>query len=226
MTSDAEPNANGRPNSQHGLKVVVLGATGGTGLELVKQALRRGHVVTAFVRCPERLKEFEDRISVKPGDLLNSRELQEVIQNHDAVLSGFGPRVPVSKADANLLERFARALTTALPAAGVRRVIVESVAFLFKDSIFPPAYLLGRLFFPRTVADASAMERIFANTDLDWTMVRSPELTDKPYTGKYRVEEGRLPRFGLKISRADVADLMIKLAENGASVRKVVGIAN
>ena len=131
-------------------------------------------------------------------------------------MSGFGPRVPVSKADANLLERFAGALTRAMPAAGVRRVIVESVAFLFKNSIFPPAYVLGRLFFSRTVADASAMERIFANTDLDWTMVRPPELTDKPYRGKYRMQEGHLPRFGLKISRADVADLMIKHAEDHA----------
>jgi putative NADH-flavin reductase len=113
-----------------------------------------------------------------------------------------------------------------MPAAGVQRVVVESVAFLFKNSIFPPAYLLGRLFFPGAVADASAMERIFADTELDWTMVRPPELMDQPYTGKYRVREGHLPRFGLKICRADVADLMIKLAENGASIGKVVGIAN
>jgi putative NADH-flavin reductase len=70
------------------------------------------------------------------------------------------------------------------------------------------------------------MERIFAESDLDWTMVRPPELTDKPYTGKYRVREGHLPRFGLKISRADVADFMITLAENHASIRKVVGVAN
>jgi putative NADH-flavin reductase len=182
--------------------------------------------VTALVRSPDRLKQFQDRIIVKKGDLLNIGELEQVMQGHDAVLSGFGPRVPVSKADANLLERFARALTRAMPAAGVRRVIIESVAFLFKDSIFLPAYLLGRLLFPRTVADASAMERIFAETDLDWTMVRPPELTDKPYSGKYRMQEGHLPRFGLKVSRADVAELMIKLAENPASIHKVVGIAN
>ena len=188
--------------------------------------MERGHSVTALVRSPDRLKPFRDRITVKQGDLLNSAELEQVIQGHDAVLSGFGPRAPRSEANANLLERFALALTTAMPAAGVRRVVVESVAFLFKNSILPPAYLFSRLFLPRTVADASAMERIFANTGLDWTMVRPPELTDKPYTGKYRVQEGHLPRFGLKISRADVADLMIKLAENGTSIRKVVGIAN
>lgn len=226
MHRDPDIGGSGQGNNRRRLRLVVLGATGGTGLELVKQALERGHWVTAFVRSPDRLRDFRDRIDIKQGDLLNSSELELAIQGHDAVLSGFGPRVPVAKADANLLERFARALTTAIPDAGVRRVIVESVAFLFKDSIFPPAYLLGRLFFPRTVADASAMERIFTNTDLDWTMVRPPELTDKPYTGKYRVREGHLPRFGLKVSRADVADLMIKLAENHGSIRRVVGIAN
>jgi len=226
MHRDPDIGGSGQGNNRRRLRLVVLGATGGTGLELVKQALERGHWVTAFVRSPDRLRDFRDRIDIKQGDLLNSSELELAIQGHDAVLSGFGPRVPVAKADANLLERFARALTSAIPDAGVRRVIVESVAFLFKDSIFPPAYLLGRLFFPRTVADASAMERIFTNTDLDWTMVRPPELTDKPYTGKYRVREGHLPRFGLKVSRADVADLMIKLAENHGSIRRVVGIAN
>ena len=78
----------------------------------------------------------------------------------------------------------------------------------------------------QTVADASAMEQVFAESELDWTMVRPPELTDKPYTGKYRVREGHLPLFGFKISRADVADFMLKAAENHASSRKVVGVCN
>jgi len=208
------------------MKLVVLGATGGTGLEIVRQATERGHSVTALVRSPERLKQFWDRITVKQGNLLNSRDLQQVIQGHDAVVSAFCPRVPVSKTDTTLLQRFAVALTSAMPHTDVRRVVVESVAFLFKDSLLPPAYLLGRLLFPRTVADASAMEQVFAESELDWTMVRPPELTDKPYTGKYRVREGHLPLFGFKISRADVADFMIKAVENHVSIRKVVGVCN
>ena len=208
------------------MKLIVLGATGGTGLEIVRRALERGHSVTAFIRSPEKLNLLRDRITVKQGDLLNCAELKQVIKNHNAVLSGFGPRVPVSKADAHLLEQFSVALTWAMPRAGVRRVIVESVAFLFKNSILPPAYFLGRLLFPRTVADASAMERIFGESDLDWTMVRPPELTDKPYTGKYRMQEGHLPRFGFTVSRADVADFMIKAVENQVAIRKVVGISN
>jgi putative NADH-flavin reductase len=107
-----------------------------------------------------------------------------------------------------------------------RRVVVESVAFLFKNSIIPPTYLLGRLLFPSLVADAAAMERIFAESSLDWTMVRPPELTNGPYAGKYRVREEHLPTFGFKISRADVADYMIKAVEQHLSNRKIVGVSN
>jgi putative NADH-flavin reductase len=222
---ETESESAGR-SAAHIMKLVVLGATGGTGLELVRQAIERGHSVTALVRSQDRLRALRDRITVKQGDLLNPAGLEEVIKGHDAVLSGCGPRVPVSKAAAHLLQEFAVALTSAMVHAGVRRVVVESVAFLFRDSILPPAYLLGRLLFPGTVADASAMERIFGESDLDWTMVRPPELTDKPYTGKYRVREGHLPRFGFKISRADLADFMIQLVENRSSIRKVVGVCN
>jgi len=221
-----EPHGAGRSAKRGALKLVVLGATGGTGLEIVRKAIEGGHSVTALVRSPERLKPFQDRITVTQGDLLNSVELERVIQGHDAVVSGFGPRIPVSKADAHLLQQFAVALTSAMLRTKVRRVVVESVAFLFKDSIIPPAYLLGRMLFPGIVADSAAMEGVLEKSGLDWTIVRPPELTDKPYTGNYRVREGHLPRFGFTISRADVADFMIKAVEDPSSIRKIVGISN
>ena len=114
------------------MKLIVLGATGGTGLEIVRQATERGHLVTALVRSPDRLEQFLNRITVKQGDLLNSADLQQAIPGHDAVVSAFGPRVPISKDDGNLLQRFAVALTRAMPHTDVRRVVVESVAFLFR----------------------------------------------------------------------------------------------
>jgi putative NADH-flavin reductase len=208
------------------MKLVVLGATGSTGLEIVRQAIEHGHSVTAFVRSPERLNPFRDRISVKQGNLLDAAGLEPVIKGHDAVLSAFGPRVPISKADANLLRQFAIALTSAMPRAGVRRVVVESVAFLFKDAIIPPAYLLGRLFFPGIVVDAAAMEKVFEESRLDWTIARPPKLTPKPCTGKYRVREGHLPPFGFSISYADVADFMIKAVQNRSLIGKVVGVCS
>ncbi len=208
------------------MKLVVLGATGSTGLEIVRQAMQRSHSVTAFVRSPERLKPLSDRIIIKQGNLLDAAELEHVIQGHDAVLSAFGPRVPISKADANLLRQFAVALTSAMPRAGVRRLVVESVAFLFKDAIIPPAYLLGRLFCPGVVRDASAMEKVLEKSGLEWTIARPPKLTPKPYTGKYRVREGHLPPFGFSVSYADVADFMIKVVENRSLIGKIAGVCS
>jgi putative NADH-flavin reductase len=208
------------------MKLIVLGATGSTGLEIVRQSIEHGYSVTTFVRSPERLNPFRDRVAIKQGDLLDPAALEQAIKGHDAVLSAFGPRVPISKADANLLQQFAVALTSAMPRARVKRVVVESVAFLFRDAIIPPAYLLGRLFFPDVVEDASAMERVLQKSGLDWTIARPPKLTPKPYTGKYRMREGHLPLFGFSISYADVADFMIKAVENHSLIGKVVGVCS
>ena len=158
--------------------------------------------------------------------MLNSAELERALEGQDAVLSGFGAREPRSQVDADLLRRFAVALTSAMLHAKIRRVVVVSVAFLFKDSILPPAYLFGRLFFRDTVIDSSGMEDVFRKSELDWTIVRPPQLTDKPGTGKYRVREGHLPRFGFNISRADVADCLIKTLEDGGLHWKILGGSN
>ena len=83
---DTASESAGRSGTRGNMKLVVLGATGGTGLEIVRQAIEHGHSVTAFVRSPERLKPFRDRITVKQGDLLNSAELERVIKGHDAVV--------------------------------------------------------------------------------------------------------------------------------------------
>lgn len=208
------------------MKLVVLGATGGIGVEIVRQAIERGHSVTAFVRTPERLTAFAGHMRVVQGDLMNAVDLERTLDGHDGILSGFGPRLPLAKTDADLLERFAVTLTTAMLQAAIRRAIIVSTAFLFQDSIIPPTYLFGRLFFPSVIADASAMERIITASELDWTLVRPPQLIDKPQTGRYRVRQGHLPALGFKIARSDVADFMIRCIENHESSCKIVGVCN
>jgi putative NADH-flavin reductase len=207
------------------MKIVVLGATGGTGLEIVRQALGRGHSVTAFVRSPGRLNFYAGAVTVKQGNLLNTSELEEVLEGQDAVLSAFGPR-PIAKNEQNLLRDFAYALTPAMLHAGVKRVVVESSAFLFRDSLIPPTYLVGRLLFRSVVIDATAMEGIFRGTQLEWTLVRPPRLTDGVHSGKYRIREGHLPRFGFSISRADVADYFLKVLDDQTTIRKILGVSD
>jgi putative NADH-flavin reductase len=159
----------------------------------VRQAAGRAHEVTAFVRTSERLADWHDRIKVIQGDLLNCGALERVLEGQDVVLSGFGPRLPISKDDRNLLGNFARALTRAMVATRIQRAVVVSTAFLFKDAIIPPAHLVGRLFFSSVVSDAADMEDVIVSTTLDWTLVRPPRLTGEQRTGRYRSSEGHLP---------------------------------
>ena len=208
------------------MKLLVLGATGGTGLQIVRQAIEQGHSVTAFVRSPNRLQSFQNSIDIQQGDLLSKPQLEKILPGHDAVLSAFGPRAPIAKGEETLLQQFAAVLTGAMQTAQVRRVIVESVAFLFKDAIFPPAYLLGKLLFPSVVADAAAMEKIFQSSGLDWTLVRPPRLTDGEHSAHYRMREGHLPPFGFSISRADVADCFLKVLDDRSTIGKILGVSN
>lgn len=204
------------------MKLVVLGATGGTGLEIIRQTIERGHSVTAFVRSPERLSmsAFDDHLDIIKGDLLNQLEIERVIEGRDAVLSAFGTRT----GEPRVQGRFATALRKAMMQTGVRRVALMSTSFLFQDSIAP--FIVGRLFFRKVMTDASEMEGVISESGLDWTIVRPVRLTDAPYTGRYRVQEGHLPTLGFTISRADVADFMIKAVENRSSTRKIVGVCN
>jgi putative NADH-flavin reductase len=208
------------------MRILVLGATGGIGLEIVRNAIGRGHSVTALVRSPERLHQFGNDVNVLSGDLLDSSELHGAIKGKDAVLSGFGPRTPVAEGDKDLMQRFAEVLTDAMRDAAVSRLIVVSTSFLFKDSIIPPTQLVGRLFFAGVVADATVAEATYRQSGLGWTIVRPPRLTDKAYTGRYRVREGHLPRFGFTVSRADVADFMVQKAIDDNSAGKIFGVSH
>jgi putative NADH-flavin reductase len=208
------------------MRILVLGATGGTGMQIVRQTVARGHNVTAFVRSPEKLGSFSGLITVKQGNLLDSSALRAVTVGHDAVLSAFGARVPIAPSETHLLRDFATVLSQALREASVKRVILESAAFLFKDALIPPAYLLGKLLFPTVVADATAMETIIRESDLEWTLLRPPKLTDGEHTGKYRIREGHLPRFGFSISRANVADCFVRMLEDSSASRKIFGVSS
>ncbi len=208
------------------MKLLILGATGGIGIEVVRQAIERGHAVTAFVRTPERLKAFAGRISITAGNVLDAVELARVMRGHDVVLSALGPRQPIARSDAHLLRDFAASLTNAMHQAGLQRAILVSTAFLFRDAMLPPAYLFGRLFFPGVVSDATDMEATLRASGLDIAIVRPPQLNDKPHSGKFRVREDHLPVFGFSIPRADVADFMIQTAETGAFRNAVVAVCS
>lgn len=206
------------------MNVLVLGATGGTGLEVVERALERGHSVTAFVRSRRALARFNGGVNIVEGNPLDRAELLQHIPGHDAVISALGPRD--ARSHEALVGPYARTLTQAMTESGVTRLIIVSVAFLFRNAVIPPAYPLGLMLFKHHVLDCADMENVVRESSLEWTIVRPPQLTDKPRAKKYRVRVGHLPLLGLTCSRANVADFMVRAMEDDAYSHDVVGVAD
>jgi len=206
------------------MRLFILGATGGIGLELVAQALERGHQVTVFVRTPQKLGRLQESVTVIRGDVLNPEPLGVALAKHDAVLSAMGPP---GLGRSTITSDAAQATVMAMKATGTHRLLIVGVGMLFDDS-----GLLGRFLrstFLRNIANDSAeMERIVRATSLDWTIVRPPRLTNGPRTERYGIADDHLPRSAggaVTISRADVAHFLLDEVEDSGHLQRVVGIA-
>jgi putative NADH-flavin reductase len=202
------------------MRVLVLGATGGIGKFLLEFATARGHEVTAFVRSPQKLALKSERLRVVPGDLLHAEQLAQVLLGQDIVLSAFGP---ATLRRVTTRGEFGAALATAMGRSGVRRAVVVSSGLLFEEQNAIGKLLRGTLF-RNLLPDMTAMEATLEKDGLEWTIVRPPRLTNGPLTKSYSVADGRLPK-GMTVSRACVADFMIKEAERPAHVRQIVGLS-
>src|SRR5206468_5131047 len=111
------------------MKLFVIGATGRVGREIVKQALVRGHDVTAFVRSPESVTLKNERLTVLKGNVMDENQLFDTMENHDAVLSALGPREVFKPS--SLLHDSALATTRAMQRSGVKRLVILSAAAHF-----------------------------------------------------------------------------------------------
>lgn len=210
------------------MKLTVFGATGGTGREVVRQALAAGHQVAAVVRDPARLPISHSALEVVTAELTGPEALRPALAGREAVISALGPN---SRKDAGIAALALRSILRAMETSDVRRLTVLSAApvgqvadgegFFYRSVVLP---LLRRVL--RDVyADLGAMEQEVRRSAMEWTIVRPPRLTDKPLTGTYRrVVGGNVPH-GHFISRADLAHAMLATLDDPATVKQVVGVA-
>ena len=191
-------------------KILVLGATGGTGRLIVSQALARGHDVTALVRSPEKVSDLKgDKVVV--GDVRDEKALLEALKGQDAVVSALGtPASPFR--EVRLLSTATRALVSAMKAEHVSRLVCitgmgagDSAGhggFLFDNVIFP-------LLLKKVYADKNRQEAIVRDSGLDWILVRPSVLNDKPSEGSIRALTDLSDFYGGSISRQDVATFVL-----------------
>jgi putative NADH-flavin reductase len=206
-------------------KLFLLGATGGTGKEVIGQGLEAGHRITAFVRQPAKLPDRHDRLRVIPGVLPESGALlAETMAGHDVVISALGRGQSLNSED--LIGRSVPAILSAMQASGVRRLIFTSAIGVGDAIQDAPLFskLMVRLLLQDVYADKLVGEQYIRSSETDWTIVQPAQLTDGPLTGRYRTGE-RLQHRGMpKVSRADVAHFLLSLVDDGPSIGRIIRI--
>ena len=207
------------------MNIVVFGATGTTGREVVAQALEQGHTVTAFVRNPAKVEQAGPNLKIMQGDVLNPDDVAKAVQGQDAVLSSLGAGL-----NGTVRSQGTQNIIAAMQQANVRRLISQSTLGAGDSRSNLNAYwkyLMFGLLLRRAYADHNRQEAFIRQSDLDWTIVRPGALTDDDRTGTYRHGFAPTDRtITLEISTADVAEFMLKQMTDDTYLRAAPGLSN
>ena len=209
------------------MKLAIFGASGRTGHPLVEQALASGHEVKALLRTPSRLDLQHERLHVIQGDIQDAAKVAEVVAGTDAVLSVLGPAnsqptFTVSKGTANII--------AAMQQHGVRRLVVSAGAGVRDPQDRPGLFDKGigaliKLTSPNVYEDMVRTVNLVRVSDLDWTVVRAPMLTDAPAKGNVKI--GYVGQgVGPRLSRGNLAAFVLSQANDTTYQRQAPVISN
>jgi putative NADH-flavin reductase len=209
------------------MNIVVFGASGRSGRLVVEQALEQGHAVTAFVRD---LSAFSDvgarspsalgKLRVVKGDALDAAAVSDAIEGQEAVVSAIGPRV---KETPDICSVSIEHIIAGMKRHGAARLICitsssDFQGFLFKQIMKP--ILLRQVY-----EDKERQEMQIFKSGLDWTIVRPGILQEGARTGRYRLAVSSMPKFGWRVSRADLAEFILRELKRRDYIRQSIAIA-
>jgi putative NADH-flavin reductase len=209
------------------MKVAIFGSTGRTGVLILEEALKAGYSVAAFARDPEKLGIEHALLTVCQGELLDREAVAEAVHGAGAVISALGP---ASNKPEFTISRSMQGILAGMQQHGVKRLIVTAGAGI-DDSEDAPT-IMSRLMeaLVKTVArnvyeDMLRVAGLVRASDLDWTIVRTPMLTDQPKVGKVKVAwvgKGMQPR----VTRGDLAAFIVSQVEDQTYLRRSPAVSN
>ena len=203
------------------MNVLIFGANGKTGKLVVEKALIAGHTVTAFLRTPAEIPN----VRVVTGDASNPAAVRAAVTGQQAVVDTIGGKTPWKS---TMLEQTAaRNIIAAMQAVSARRIIVVSMMGLGSSRPQAPFWyssLLMATFLHGSTADKAAMEAVIMASDLDYTIVRPPILTETSATGSILTPTP--PTKAHKITRADLAQFLVDQITGTQYLKQAVVVAN
>ena len=208
------------------MNITIIGASAGIGLETVKRGLDRNHSITTLSRSEIGI-DGKKSLNMILGDATNKADLLSSIQNADALIVSLGTGKNMKST--TLFSDFANLIVE------IHREKKIDIPFIFvtgfgagesKNYVSWLVKMFLKYFLKDVYADKTKMEEIITNSDLNWTVVRPGRLLDKELTEKYRIENTLFKGINIGgINRADVADFLIKQAENQTELKKYIGIS-
>jgi putative NADH-flavin reductase len=211
------------------MRIAIIGASGGTGIQVVERATARGHDVTAVVRTPAKLGRLTSApIEIAQADVTDRASLVAALRGCDAVVFSVGPES--ARQPTSLRELGIRNTIEASREAGVPRILAVSASGITSAGDDPFTRLVLKPIVQRVLRepfrDLRAAEDVLTASDAEWTIVRPPRLTDRPRAGHYRSRAVKNVTGGLSISRGDLADAVVDLLEDPQSIRSIVSVAS
>lgn len=195
------------------MKITVLGASGRTGAELVRQALANGHAVNGVVRRPGSLDK-QPNLHEFVGDATNAKVIAEASKGSDVIISVLGGN------SSSLMTNAVKAVIEASKATGVKRFILMSSFVVEREHLQGIVKLATGLVMGGAIQDKASSEALLRNSDLDWTIVHATRLTGQPLgSGARVVPVGEKIGAGQQIARADVAAWILDEAEKNNYVK-------
>ena len=208
------------------MKLLIIGGTGGTGKELIKQALEQGHSLTVLARNPGKLKIVHPNLSVIKGNVLDYNKVQEVVAGQDAVLSALGHKRFFIKT--NILSEGTKNIIQAMERHNVKRFIcITSLGISdsrFKLGLYYTLFVIPFIVFFYFL-DKAKQEKLIRSTMLDWTIVRPGQLINGKRRGIYK-HGANVGNYILTkmISRADVAHFILSQLNDKSYLHKTPGV--
>nr|WP_294905490.1 SDR family oxidoreductase [uncultured Lacibacter sp.] len=207
------------------MKVVVFGATGQVGVQVVKQALWRGYHVKAFGRNVHELNIDDEKLEKIKGALFDEGDVLAALQGCDVVISVIGGAFDGTDKARSL---GMKTIVAQMPKAGINRIVAlgnmsilnfDEHSLIIDQKNYPEEYL------PVGNEHRKAFEHL-KNSDLNWTFLCSPDIINEGPTGNYIVAKDYPPKPNKNhVNAGDLAQFMLNEAERNEFVKCRVGIS-
>ncbi|QHT59246.1 SDR family oxidoreductase [Paenibacillus lycopersici] len=203
------------------MKIVVFGAGGRTGRQVVQQALEQGHDVTAFVRSPHRLDTVQAALRIAQGDARNGEAAAAAIAGQDAVISCIGTK---GLGRTTLLSETAERIIAGMKRHGVPRIVYLASAGIEQEIPGFSGFLAQKLL-RHVLADHRRAAEALKASGLEWTIARPMQLAGRKLKGMYLEARHGVPAGKGRISRADTAHFLLKSLTDPLYNRQSIGLS-